>query len=40
MGRAGRAGGIPGDLFLEVRLRRPFLQTLIRAVRRLFRPGT
>lgn len=39
MGRAGRAGGIPGDLFLEVRLRRPFFQTLIRAIRRLFRRG-
>jgi len=35
MGREGRAGGAPGDLFLEVRLRRPILERIKSWVARL-----
>jgi DnaJ-class molecular chaperone len=36
LGHAGRAGGEPGDLLLEVRFRKPFLQKLRRALSDLF----
>jgi len=38
MGHAGRAGGKPGDLLLEVRLRKPFFQKLRQALFDLFTP--
>ncbi len=39
MGQAGKAGGDPGDLFLEVRLHRPFLQRLKQVFSRFFTPN-
>lgn len=37
MGHMGKAGGEPGDLFLEVRLRRPLFRRMIDALLSLFR---
>ncbi len=36
MGREGRSGGTPGDLFLEVRLRRPILERIKSWAARMF----
>jgi hypothetical protein len=38
MGHAGKAGGNAGDLFLEVRLHRPFLQRLRQVFSKFFMP--
>jgi curved DNA-binding protein len=38
MGHPGKAGGAPGDLFLEVRLHRPLLQRMVRIFSRFFPP--
>jgi DnaJ-class molecular chaperone len=37
MGHAGKAGGSAGDLFLEVRLHRSFLQRLMQVLHKLFK---
>ena len=37
MGHAGKAGGSPGDLFLEVRLHRSFVQRLMQVLLKLFK---
>ena len=37
MGHMGKAGGEPGDLFLEVRLHRSFPQRLMRVLHKLFK---
>jgi curved DNA-binding protein len=39
MGHAGKAGGNAGDLFLEVRLHRPFLQRLMQVLSKFFTPN-
>jgi DnaJ-class molecular chaperone len=39
MGHAGKAGGGAGDLFLEVRLSRPFLQRLMQILSKFFTPN-
>jgi len=39
MGHAGKAGGDPGDLFLEIRLRKPFLQRVTQAFSNFFKPS-
>jgi len=38
MGREGRAGGKPGDLLLEVRLRRSLRGQIVRALSRWVKP--
>jgi curved DNA-binding protein len=40
MGHAGKGGGNPGDLFLEIRLRRPFFQRLGQALLKFFKTKT
>jgi DnaJ-class molecular chaperone len=39
MGHTGKAGGSPGDLFLEVRLHRPFLKRLMQSLFKFFKPA-
>lgn len=40
MGHAGKGGGNPGDLFLEIRLRRSFFQRLVQALLNFFKTKT